>query len=86
MHLGNVGCVIGVLVVAAAFYVVFYYNRLVRTRNMLQEGWSGIDVQLRRRADLVPNLIETVKGYAAHEHGIFEDLADKRAQSLAANQ
>jgi LemA protein len=47
-------------------------------------GASGIDVQLRRRADLVPNLIETVKGYAAHEHSIFEDLADKRAQSLAA--
>jgi LemA protein len=43
-------------VVAAAVYVVFYYNRLVRARNMLQEGWSGIDVQLRRRADLVPNL------------------------------
>lgn len=85
MHLGNIGCVIGVLVVAAALYVAFYYNRLVRARNMLQEGWSGIDVQLRRRADLVPNLIETVKGYAAHEHGIFEDLADKRAQSLAAN-
>jgi LemA protein len=73
------------LVAAAAVYVVFYYNRLVRARNMLQEGWSGIDVQLRRRADLVPNLIETVKGYAAHEHGIFEDLGDKRAQSLAAN-
>ena len=85
MHLASVGYVISVLVVAAAFYVVFYYNRLVRARNMLQEGWSGIDVQLRRRADLVPNLIETVKGYAAHEHGIFEDLADKRAQSLAAN-
>ena len=71
-------------VVAAAVYVVFYYNRLVRARNMLQEGWSGIDVQLRRRADLVPNLIETVKGYAAHEHGIFEDLADsgRRASPL----
>jgi LemA protein len=51
---------------------------------MLQEGWSGIDVQARRRADLVPNLIETVKGYAAHERGIFEELAAKRAASLAA--
>jgi len=48
---------------------------------MMQEGWSGIDVQLRRRADLVPNLIQTVKGYAPHEHGIFEDLADKRARA-----
>jgi LemA protein len=85
MPLGNAGYMIGALIVAAALYVAFYYNRLVRARNMLQEGWSGIDVQLRRRADLVPNLVETVKGYAAHEHGIFEDLADKRAQSLAAN-
>jgi LemA protein len=76
---------IAALVIAATFYVVFCYNRLVRARNMLQEGWSGIDVQLRRRADLVPNLIETVKGYAAHERGIFEDLADRRAQSLAAD-
>ena len=76
MHLANFGYVIGALVVAAALYVVFYYNRLVRARNMMQEGWSGIDVQLRRRADLVPILIQTVKGYAPHEHGIFEDLAD----------
>jgi hypothetical protein len=85
MHLGNAGYLVSAPMVAAAIYVVFCYNRLVRARNMLQEGWSGIDVQLGRRADLVPNLIETVKGYAAHEHGIFEDLADKRAQSLAAN-
>ena len=84
MHLVNAGYILGALVIAAPFYVVLAYNRLVRARNMLQEGWSGIDVQLRRRADLVPNLIETVKGYAAHEHGIFEDLA-KRAQSLADN-
>ena len=81
----NAGYLIAALVVAAPLYVVLAYNRLVRARNMLQEGWSGIDVQLRRRADLVPNLIETVKGYAGHEHSIFEDLADKRAQSFAAN-
>jgi LemA protein len=85
MTLRNFGYLIVVLIVATALYVVLSYNRLVRARNMLQEGWSGIDVQLRRRADLVPNLIETVKGYAAHERGIFEDLADKRAQSLAAS-
>ena len=81
----NAGYIVGALAIAAPLYVMLAYNGLVRARNMLQEGWSGIDVQLRRRADLVPNLIETVKGYAAHEHGIFEDLADKRAQSLAAN-
>ena len=85
MHLGSAGYIVGALAIAAPLYVVLAYNHLVRARNMLQEGWSGIDVQLRRRADLVPNLIETVKGYAAHEHSIFEDLADKRAQSLAAN-
>lgn len=85
MHLGFAGYVIAALVVLTALYVVFSYNSLVRARNMVQEGLSGIDVQLRRRADLVPNLIETVKGYAAHEHRIFEDLADKRAQSLAAS-
>ena len=79
MHLGSAGYILGALAIAAPLYVV------VRARTMLQEGWSGIDVQLRRRTDLVPNLIETVKGYAAHEHGIFEDLADKRAQSLLAN-
>jgi hypothetical protein len=61
MHLGNAGYLISAVVVAAALYVVLCYNRLVRARNMLQEGWSGIDVQLRRRADLVPNLIETVR-------------------------
>jgi LemA protein len=81
----NAGYLIGALAVGGALYVVLAYNRLVRARNMLQEGWSGIDVQLRRRADLVPNLIETVKGYAGHEHSIFEDLADKRAQSLTSN-
>jgi LemA protein len=84
MALGHFGYVVVALVVVATLFIVLCYNGLVRARNMLQEGWSGIDVQLRRRADLVPNLIETVKGYAAHEHGIFEDLAEKRAQSLAA--
>jgi LemA protein len=54
-------------------------------RNVVREGWSGIDVQLRRRTDLVPNLVETVKGYAAHERGLFEDVAKNRAQSIAAN-
>ena len=48
----------------------------------MAEGWSGIDVQLRRRADLVPNLVETVKGYAAHEDKLFRDLAELRAKSI----
>jgi LemA protein len=57
----------------------------VRLRNMVREGFSGIDVQLRRRTDLVPNLVETVKAYAAHERGVFEEVAATRASSMAAS-
>lgn len=63
-----------VLVIAA----VVLYNRLVTARQMAAEGWSGIDVQLKRRADLVPNLVSTVKGYAAHEQALFEEVAKLR--------
>jgi LemA protein len=73
------------VVVAAALYAVMGYNALIRARNMTKEGWSGVEVQLRRRADLVPNLIETVKGYAAHERGVLEQLATSRAASLSAD-
>jgi LemA protein len=76
--------VIGVTI-AIVVFVVQIFNNLVRMRNVVREGWSGIDVQLRRRTDLVPNLVETVKGYAAHERGLFEDVAKNRAQSIAAD-
>ena len=65
---------------AAAFYAVTLYNRLVKNRQMSEEGWSGIDVQLKRRADLIPNLIETVKGYAGHERELLERVTELRAQ------
>ena len=71
------------LIVAIAGYLVYAYNALVSNKNLVAEGWSGIDVQLRRRADLIPNLIETVKGYAAHEDKLFRDIADLRARSIA---
>lgn len=71
------------LIVAIAGYLVYAYNALVSNKNMAQEGWSGIDVQLRRRADLIPNLIETVKGYAAHEDGLFRSISELRAKSIA---
>ena len=71
------------LIVAIAGYLVYAYNALVSNKNLVAEGWSGIDVQLRRRADLIPNLIETVKGYAAHEDKLFRDIADLRAKSIA---
>src|SRR5215467_3143614 len=76
--------VIGVIAVIA-IAAILIFNSLVRMRNVVREGWSGIDVQLRRRTDLVPNLVETVKGYAAHERGLFEDVAKNRAQSIAAD-
>jgi LemA protein len=73
------------VVVVILLYAVFAFNRLVRQRNKVREGWSGIDVQLRRRTDLVPNLVEVVKAYAAHERGVFEEVAQKRASSIAAS-
>jgi LemA protein len=72
------------IVVLAVLYGIALYNGFVRQRNLVHEGWSGIDVQLKRRADLIPNLVETVKGYASHEKGIFEEVAAKRAASMGA--
>jgi len=70
------------LLVAFAGYLIYSYNALVTNKNLTAEGWSGIDVQLRRRADLIPNLIETVKGYATHEDKLFRDIAELRAKSI----
>jgi LemA protein len=66
-------------------YGIVIFNRLVRSRQLANEAWSGIDVQLKRRSDLVPNLVETVKGYAAHERQLFAEITQLRtlAQSLA---
>ena len=73
---------IALLSIAIAFAVI--YNALVRKRQMTDNGWADIDVQLKRRADLIPPLVETVKGYAAHERGLFEEIATKRNAALAA--
>jgi LemA protein len=72
------------IVAVVALYAISAYNSLIRNKNLAAEGWSGIDVQLRRRADLIPNLIETVKGYASHEKGVFEAVTQARAASLGA--
>jgi len=76
---------IAVIIVIAAIVllvlaVVGAYNGIVRQRNQVDNGWAQIDVQLTRRADLIPNLVETVKGYAAHERGVFEEVTAARAQ------
>jgi LemA protein len=61
------------------------YNALVKARTMVEEGWSGIDVQLKRRANLIPNLVETVKGYLTHEKTLLSDITELRSQSLASS-
>lgn len=72
--------IVGLLVL----FVVATYNRLVVLRNRIENAWSQIDVQLRRRYDLIPNLVETVKGYATHEREVFERVTQARAQAIAA--
>jgi LemA protein len=72
------------LVVLLALYWILERNSMVGARNRVDEAWSGIDVQLKRRHDLVPNLVETVKGYASHEREVFEKTSQARAQAMAA--
>ena len=73
------------LVVLVLLYAIYLFNRLVSLRNRVDNGWSQIDVQLRRRYDLIPNLVETVKGYAAHERELFEQVAAARSQAIGAS-
>lgn len=73
------------LVVLTLVYFIFIYNKLIRLRNMVAEAWSGIDVQLQKRYDLIPNIIKVVQGYAAHEKNLFESITRLRAQGMDAN-
>lgn len=73
--------ILAVAVIAVAFYVIAVYNGLVRSRQMMREAWSGIDVQLKRRADLIPNLVETVRAYAGHERATLEEVTAARASA-----
>ena len=75
--------VIGVIVLLAIIYVLIR-NGIIASRNRVDEAWSGIDVQLKRRHDLVPNLVETVKGYATHERQVFERVTQARADAMKA--
>jgi LemA protein len=88
VQIGGIAMVmIGIFAALAALvfaWSVSVYNRFVRLRNLMAEAWSGIDVQLKRRVDLIPNLVETVKGYAGHEKELFEKIAASRAQSVSA--
>jgi LemA protein len=73
-----------VVIVLVALAAVVLYNRLVRLRNRAENAWAQVDVQLRRRYDLIPNLVETVKGYAAHERGTFEEVTRARTAAQQA--
>ena len=73
---------IGVLML---FYLLGIYNKFVRKRSMMEEGWSGIDVQLKKRHDLIPNLVETVKGYATHEKETLDAVIKARNTALQAD-
>lgn len=72
------------VVVVLALYLWFLYNGMVTARIRIKEAWSGIEVQLKRRSSLIPNLIETVKGYAKHEKGVFENVTKARSSLLGA--
>jgi len=86
LHLGlftnNSAVIAALLPVAAIGFIaisaIFLYNTLVLSRNRTREAWSGIDVQLKRRSSLIPNLVETVRGYAKHEHEVFSEVAEAR--------
>ena len=77
--------VIGGALVLLIIWIVATWNSFVGSRNKVEEAWSGIDVQLKRRHDLVPNLVETVKGYAAHERTTLTEVTEARSRAMAAN-
>jgi len=76
--------VLVVLLLIVAIAAVLFYNRLVRLRNRAENSWAQVDVQLRRRYDLIPNIVEAVKGYAAHERGTFDEVTQARTAAQQA--
>ncbi|SRR6266540_1077439 len=82
--LGGGSALIGILVTFFVLWLIFAFNSLVSTRNRVKESWSDIDVQLKRRHDLIPNLVEMVKGYAAHERETFDRVIQARSAAMGA--
>jgi len=79
-----VSTIILILAILIGGWSVFSYNRLITLKNRAKEAWADIDVQLKRRYDLIPNLVETVKGYAAHEREVFEKVTEARTKAMGA--
>lgn len=77
--------IIVLILIVVVVAVIWLYNGLVNLRNRVKNAWSQIDVQLKRRTDLIPNLVETVKGYAAHEKGVFENVTKARSSLMNAS-
>jgi len=71
-----------VVVTLIVIWIVFTYNLFIRDKNLIKEAWSGIDVQLKRRHNLIPNLVESVKGYSQHEKNLLEDITRKRSEAV----
>lgn len=76
--------IVAVIIGGLIVYAIYLYNSLVKNRQMTEEGWSGIDVQLKRRTDLIPNLLAAVKGYMTHERELLQKITELRSQSEAA--
>jgi len=76
--------IILIIAIILVIYIIYQYNGLVQLRNRVKNAWSQIDVQLKRRADLIPNLVETVKGYAKHEKTVFENVTKARSSLMNA--
>lgn len=74
-----------IILVLLVFYGIGVYNRLVKSKNIVEEAWSGIDVQLKKRYNLIPNLVETVKGFATHEKEVFTQVTEARNRAQAAS-
>ena len=80
----NITYIVLIVIAVIAVWIIWAYNRFVRLTNRCEEGWSDIDVQLKRRYDLIPNLVETVKGYAKHEAGTLQKVTEARTNAMGA--
>lgn len=80
----NIGLIIGIVAVALILFTILLYNSIIRLKNQVKNSWAQIDVQLKRRNDLIPNLVETVKGYTKHEKSTLENITKARSAILSA--